>query len=162
MQNPSPATVPQHVALIMDGNRCWADKNGMPYALGHASGAKCVRQIVKACSDRGVRYLTLFASSTENWQRPTDEVFSLMGLLMHYLKKELIGIYASVVCFKAVADFSRFDLCLQNFMASAQALTAHNSKMTLAIAANYGGLGHNVGRASLASRKSVLDRGRHE
>ena len=139
MQAIPPASVPEHVAIIMDGNRRWAAKRSLPRALGHASGARRVRQIVEACSARGVRYLTLFAFSTENWQRPADEVSSLMGLLVHYLQKEVSDMHATGVRLKVVGDLSRFDQRLQNLMASAQALTAHNSKITLTIAANYGG-----------------------
>ena len=135
----TPASVPQHVAIIMDGNRRWAAKRSLPRALGHASGARRVRQIVEACSARGVRYLTLFAFSTENWQRPADEVSSLMGLLVHYLQKEVSDMHRTGVRLKVVGDLSRFDQRLQNLMASGQALTAHNSKITLSIAANYGG-----------------------
>ena len=131
--------MPQHVAIIMDGNRRWAAQRSMPRALGHASGARRVRQIVEACSARGVRYLTLFAFSTENWKRPAEEVSSLMGLLVHYLQKEVSDMHRTGVCLKVVGDLSRFDQRLQNLMASAQALTAHNSKITLTIAANYGG-----------------------
>ena len=123
----------------MDGNRRWAAKRSMPRALGHASGARRVRQIVEACSARGVRYLTLFAFSTENWQRPAEEVSSLMGLLVHYLQKEVSDMHRTGVRLKVVGDLSRFDQRLQHLMASAQALTAHNSKITLTIAANYGG-----------------------
>ena len=139
MQDSLPAAVPQHVAIIMDGNRRWAAKRSMPRALGHASGARRVRQIVEACSARGVRYLTLFAFSTENWQRPAEEVSSLMGLLVHYLQKEISNMHASGVCLKVVGDLSRFDQRLQNLMATGQALTAHNTQITLTIAANYGG-----------------------
>ena len=139
MQALTPESVPQHVAIIMDGNRRWAAKRSMPRALGHASGARRVRQIVEACSARGVRYLTLFAFSTENWQRPAEEVSSLMGLLVHYLQKEVSDMHTTGVRLKVVGDLSRFDQRLQNLMASAQALTAHNSKITLTIAANYGG-----------------------
>ena len=135
----TPLKLPQHVAIIMDGNRRWAAKRSLPRALGHASGARRVRQIVEACSARGVRYLTLFAFSTENWQRPAEEVSSLMGLLVHYLQKEVSDMHATGVRLKIVGDLSRFDKRLQNLMASAQALTAHNSKITLTIAANYGG-----------------------
>ena len=138
-QSALPSALPQHVAIIMDGNRRWAAKRGMPRALGHASGARRVRQIVEACSARGVRYLTLFAFSTENWQRPADEVSSLMGLLVHYLQKEVSDMHSTGVRLKIVGDTSRFDKRLQNLMASAEALTAHNSKITLTIAANYGG-----------------------
>lgn len=139
MQTSLPAAMPQHVAIIMDGNRRWAAKRGMPRALGHVSGARRVRQIVEACSARGVHYLTLFAFSTENWQRPADEVSSLMRLLVHYLQKEVSDMHASGVRLKVVGDLSRFDQRLQNLMVSAQALTAHNNKITLTIAANYGG-----------------------
>ena len=133
------AAVPQHVAIIMDGNRRWAAKRSMPRALGHASGARRVRQIVEACSARGVRYLTLFAFSTENWQRPAEEVSSLMGLLVHYLQKEVSDMHRTGVQLKVVGDLSRFDQRLQILMTSGEALTAHNSKITLTIAANYGG-----------------------
>jgi len=131
--------MPQHVAIIMDGNRRWAAQRSMPRALGHASGARRVRQIVEACSARGVRYLTLFAFSTENWKRPAEEVSSLMGLLVHYLQKEVSDMHRTGVRLKVVGDLSRFDQRLQNLMASAQALTAQNSQITLTIAANYGG-----------------------
>ncbi|MGV8804896.1 MAG: polyprenyl diphosphate synthase [Polaromonas sp.] len=139
MQASTPAAVPQHVAIIMDGNRRWASQRGLPRAVGHASGARRVRQIVEACSARGVSHLTLFAFSTENWQRPADEVTSLMGLLVHYLQKEISNMHTTGVRLKIVGDLSRFDQRLQNLMASGQALTAHNSKITLTIAANYGG-----------------------
>ena len=139
MQNALQAVMPQHVAIIMDGNRRWATQRSMPLALGHASGARRVRQIVEACSARGVRYLTLFAFSTENWKRPAEEVSSLMGLLVHYLQKEVSDMHRTGVRLKVVGDLSRFDQRLQNLMASAQALTAHNSQITLTIAANYGG-----------------------
>ena len=139
MQDALPITVPQHMAIIMDGNRRWAANRSMPRALGHASGARRLREIVEACSARGVRYLTLFAFSTENWKRPAEEVSSLMGLLVHYLQKEVSDMHRTGVRLKIVGDLSRFDQRLQNLMASAQALTAHNTKITLTIAANYGG-----------------------
>lgn len=131
--------MPQHVAIIMDGNRRWAAKRRLPRALGHASGARRVRQIVEACAARGIPYLTLFAFSTENWQRPADEVSSLMGLLVHYLQKEVSDMHTTGVRLKVVGDLGRFDQRLQNLMASAQSLTARNSKITLTIAASYGG-----------------------
>ena len=88
MSNPIPSNpLPQHIAIIMDGNRRWAKKRFMPAALGHAAGAKRVRDIVRACSDMGIAHLSLFAFSTENWKRPDEEVSSLMGLFMYYLNK---------------------------------------------------------------------------
>jgi undecaprenyl diphosphate synthase len=131
--------VPQHVAIIMDGNRRWASARHLPSALGHVSGAKRVRQIVEACSARGVRYLTLFAFSTENWKRPADEVSSLMGLFLHHLQKEAGDMHAQDVRLKIIGDRSGFDARLQALMANVEAMTADNSKITLTIAANYGG-----------------------
>ena len=136
---PSAAATPQHVAVIMDGNRRWATRRSLPRALGHAGGARRVRQIVEACSERGVRYLTVFAFSTENWQRPADEVSSLMGLFLHYLQKEASDMHLKGVCLKIIGDRSRFDARLQALMTHVEALTAGNSKITLTIAANYGG-----------------------
>lgn len=135
VKNPTP----QHIAIIMDGNRRWAKKYSLPVALGHASGARQVRNIVKACAERGVRYLTLFAFSTENWRRPQDEVSSLMGLLALYLKKEVKSMNAKGVCLKVVGDIAGFDTRIQALIGDAQAQTAHNTTLTLTIAANYGG-----------------------
>ncbi|WP_372659638.1 polyprenyl diphosphate synthase [Hydrogenophaga sp.] len=136
---PAPKPVPQHIAIIMDGNRRWASKRGIPKALGHARGAQRVRSVVEACADRGVRYLTLFAFSTENWQRPADEVSSLMGLLVHYLEKEVNDMNARGVRLRVVGDTQRFDARLQKLMCESQAATANNNRITLTIAANYGG-----------------------
>ena len=123
----------------MDGNRRWAKQFGLPAALGHAAGARRVRSIVQACSDRGIPYLTLFAFSTENWARPADEVSSLMRLLALYLQKEVKDMNAQGVCLKVAGDTSRFSPQIQALIKDAQANTAHNSKITLTIAINYGG-----------------------
>ncbi|MEI8030820.1 MAG: polyprenyl diphosphate synthase [Comamonadaceae bacterium] len=131
--------VPEHIAIIMDGNRRWANSFGMPAAMGHANGARRVRSLVQACADRGVRYLTLFAFSTENWQRPAEEVSSLMGLLAYYLQKEVKDMNAKGVRFKVVGDVSAFDARIQALIRDAQDNTAHNDTITLTIAANYGG-----------------------
>jgi undecaprenyl diphosphate synthase len=139
LQFPLGRTIPQHIAIIMDGNRRWAHKRAMPKALGHARGAQRVRSIVQACADHGVRYLTLFAFSTENWQRPADEVSSLMGLLVHYLEKEVDDMNATGVRLKVVGDTRRFDARLQRLMRESQEKTAGNKRITLTIAANYGG-----------------------
>ncbi|HEY5582834.1 MAG TPA: polyprenyl diphosphate synthase [Rhodoferax sp.] len=131
--------VPQHIAIIMDGNRRWARQRGLPVALGHANGARQVRKIVQACADRGVRYLTLFAFSTENWRRPQDEVSSLMGLMTLYLQKEIRNMSAKGVRLKIVGDISGFNERIQRLILEAQEKTAHNDTITLTIAANYGG-----------------------
>ncbi len=140
MHNNMPAkSVPQHIAVIMDGNRRWARQRGLPKAIGHASGAKRVRSLVEACSARGVRWLTLFAFSTENWKRPADEVTSLMGLFLLYLQKEASDMHKKGVRLKVIGDRSAFDARLQTLMANVEAMTAHNTQITLTIAANYGG-----------------------
>ena len=131
--------VPQHIAVIMDGNRRWAKKRGLPKTVGHASGAKRVRGLVEACSARGVRWLTVFAFSTENWKRPAEEVSSLMGLFLLYLQKEASDMHKKGVRLKVIGDLSAFDARLQTLITNVQAMTAHNTKITLTIAANYGG-----------------------
>lgn len=133
------AAAPQHIAIVMDGNRRWAAERSMPKAIGHANGARRIRQIVQACSDRGIRYLTLFAFSTENWQRPADEVTSLLGLFVHYLEKEVDDMNANGVRLRVVGDRSGFDTRLQRLMQHAEEKTAGNQRITLTIAANYGG-----------------------
>lgn len=130
---------PEHVAIIMDGNRRWAGKRMLPVALGHASGAKAIRAIVRGCSERGIAFLTLFAFSTENWKRPPAEVFSLLHLLIVYLQKEVADMAANGVRLRIIGDTSRFDARLQKLIAQAQALTRHNEGIGLTIAVNYGG-----------------------
>jgi undecaprenyl diphosphate synthase len=131
--------LPQHIAVVMDGNRRWAGQRGLPKAIGHASGAKRIRALVEACSKLGVRWLTLFAFSTENWQRPADEVISLMCLFLLYLQKEASALHKSGVRLKVIGDVSVFDARLQLLIKKVEAITACNTKITLTIAANYGG-----------------------
>lgn len=123
----------------MDGNRRWAKKRFMPAALGHAAGAKRVRDIVKACTEMGIPHLSLFAFSTENWKRPEEEVSSLMNLFMTYLKNEVSNMNANGVCLKVLGDTSKFSAPLQELIAMAQEKTAGNSAITLNVCANYGG-----------------------
>ena len=137
--NTAASPMPQHIAIIMDGNRRWAKARGLPVALGHAAGARRVRDTVQACADRGVRFVTLFAFSTENWRRPKDEVSSLMRLLSLYLQKEEHDMNARGVRLRVVGDLQAFDSRLQALIRDAQANTAHNTTITLTIAANYGG-----------------------
>ena len=111
----------------------------MPAALGHAAGAKRVREIVQACADAGVPYLSLFAFSTENWKRPEDEVSSLMGLFMTYLQKEIASMNDKGVRLRVLGDLSRFSAPLQKLIEEAEAQTAQNTRITLQVCANYGG-----------------------
>ena len=132
-------SLPQHIAIIMDGNRRWAKKRFMPAALGHASGAKRVREIVQACAEAGVPYLSLFAFSTENWKRPEEEVSSLMSLFMVYLEKEVADMKEKGVRLRILGDTTRFPASVQALIAHAQNETAHNTRITLLVCANYGG-----------------------
>ena len=131
--------LPKHIAIIMDGNRRWAKKRFMPAALGHAAGAKRVRDIVRACAQQGVPNLSLFAFSTENWKRPEEEISSLMGLFMTYLQKEVDSMNANGVRLKVVGDTRRFAPAMQDLIARAELQTAQNTTVTLNICANYGG-----------------------
>jgi undecaprenyl diphosphate synthase len=135
----SPNPLPQHIAIIMDGNRRWAKNRFLPTSLGHAAGAKQVREIVRACAEIGVPYLSLFAFSTENWKRPEDEVSSLMGLFMSYLQKEVDDMNGHGVRLKVAGDTSRFAPVLQELIAKAEQETASNARITLTVCANYGG-----------------------
>lgn len=123
----------------MDGNRRWAKNRFLPTSFGHAAGAKQVREIVKACAEMGVPYLSLFAFSTENWKRPEDEVSSLMGLFMSYLQKEVDNMNGNGVRLKVAGDTSRFAPALQELIAKAERETASNTRITLTVCANYGG-----------------------
>ena len=123
----------------MDGNRRWAKNRFLPAALGHAAGARRVREVVQACAEAGVPYLSLFAFSTENWKRPEDEVSSLMGLFRTYLEREISSMNEHGVRLRILGDTRRFSPALQDLIAQAQAQTAGNQRITLMVCANYGG-----------------------
>ena len=123
----------------MDGNRRWAKKRLLPAALGHASGAKRVRAVVESCIRSQISHLSLFAFSTENWRRPQEEISVLMGLFASYLQKEVNEMEENGVRLKVVGDKSKFSLELQELIQRAETQTQHNDKLTLRVAANYGG-----------------------
>ena len=135
----SSQVVPRHVAIIMDGNGRWAQQRHLPRTVGHGKGAAVVKPLVEACVKAGVECLTLFAFSTENWSRPPEEVSTLMGLFLQYLEKELESLSQGGVRFKVIGDVSGFGIELQERIISAQKKTESNDKITLAVAANYGG-----------------------
>jgi undecaprenyl diphosphate synthase len=139
LSTPTPLSLPQHIAIIMDGNRRWAKNRFMPTGLGHAAGAQRVRDIVKVCAEIGIPHLSLFAFSTENWKRPPEEVSGLMGLFMTYLKKEIRDMNANGVRLKVLGDKKRFSESLQELIADAELKTAQNVSITLHVCANYGG-----------------------
>jgi undecaprenyl diphosphate synthase len=135
----NPVTIPQHIAIIMDGNGRWAQKRHMPRTVGHAKGAAGVKALVEHCSRLGVKYLTLFAFSTENWGRPADEVSTLMGLFVQYLEKEMGALADAGVRLKVIGDVAGFAPELQARIYAAEKVTQHNQAITLVVAANYGG-----------------------
>jgi undecaprenyl diphosphate synthase len=136
---PEVRRVPRHVAIIMDGNGRWAKQRYLPRVAGHKRGVEAVRTVVRACGERGVEYLTLFAFSSENWRRPPEEVSFLMQLFMGALEQEVSKLHENGVRFKAIGDPAPFDPKLTRLMREAEALTAANERLTLTIAANYGG-----------------------
>ena len=130
--------IPNHIAIIMDGNGRWAKERGLNRTAGHEEGAKTVRKITQYCSDIKVKYLTLYAFSTENWERPKLEVEFLMKLLERYLRKELSVYLENNIRFKAIGDLNRFSKSLQNTIFETQNKTANCSGLTLVLALNYG------------------------
>jgi undecaprenyl diphosphate synthase len=131
--------VPRHVAIIMDGNGRWAKQRYLPRVAGHKRGLEAVRATVKACVKRGVGYLTLFAFSSENWRRPTDEVTFLMQLFVAALEQEIEKLHANGVRFRAIGNLERFEPRIVRLVEEAEARTAGNDRLLLTIAANYGG-----------------------
>jgi len=136
---PQHGEVPRHVAVIMDGNGRWARRRRLPRIAGHRRGAEAVRAAVRACAERGIEYLTLFAFSSENWRRPAEEVALLMKLFKTALSNEVEKLHASGVRLKVVGDLQRFDPKIRKLIGEGEALTAQNRRLTLTIAANYGG-----------------------
>jgi undecaprenyl diphosphate synthase len=123
----------------MDGNGRWAKNRGWPRLVGHRRGAERVKQIVRACPDLGVRWLTVYAFSTENWKRSTEEVLGLMGIFARYIEKEADALAAEGVRMRFIGERSRLEPRLQKLMAGIEAKTAPNSRLNLTVAINYGG-----------------------
>lgn len=132
-------TPPVHVAIIMDGNGRWAQSRGLPRALGHKSGAEAVRRTVEAAGEYGVSYLTLFGFSSENWNRPKQEIGDLMGLLRLYLRSEIAELHRKNVRLLMIGDRSRFESDIINLIEEAERMTAGNTGLTLVLALSYGG-----------------------
>ena len=131
-------SVPRHLAIIMDGNNRWARREGYPGVAGHRAGAEVVREIVSACEARGIRYLTLFAFSSENWGRPKAEVRALLALLSRYLRNEVEKLARDGVRLRVIGRRDRFSLRLQKLIAKAEAATEAGDSATLTLALDYG------------------------
>ncbi|MFY9318061.1 polyprenyl diphosphate synthase [Lentibacter algarum] len=148
------STGPRHIAIIMDGNGRWAQSRGRPRLFGHHAGAKRVREIVEACPDLGVKYLTIFAFSTENWKRTQVEVAGLMGLFRRYIAKEARALKDEGVRVRFIGDRVRLDDKLVGLMDELELFTSDNDKVHLTIALNYGGR-DEVSRATKRLAKDV-------
>jgi undecaprenyl diphosphate synthase len=136
---PEAGDVPRHVAIIMDGNGRWAKRQHLPRIAGHRRGVESVRATVRACAERGIGFLTLFAFSSENWRRAAEEVALLMQLFQMALTNEEEKLHRNEVRLKEVGDTSRFDANIRRAIEQGERLTAGNNGLTLTIAANYGG-----------------------
>jgi len=136
---PVSGDIPNHIAVIMDGNGRWARKRFLPRVAGHKRGVETVRDLVKQCAKLNVKFLTLFAFSSENWRRPDDEVSFLMSLFMDALKREVAKLHENNIRLILIGDRSRFNPELVAQIEASEKLTENNTGLTLTIAANYGG-----------------------
>jgi undecaprenyl diphosphate synthase len=139
------APAPTHVAIIMDGNRRWARARGMPPVFGHRRGADAVRRTAEACIKAGVRYLTLFAFSSENWRRPAAEVGELMDLLRSYLRKEIDELSRNDIRLRVIGDRKGLAADIRELIDQAEDRSRHNRRLTVVMALNYG------------SRREIID-----
>lgn len=135
----SDTPLPRHVAIVMDGNGRWASKRFMPRGVGHKAGVDSLVNVVKACNERNIQYVTVFAFSSENWKRPEEEVSGLMSLLIVALSKHLIKLEVDGVRIRVVGDSEGVSDKVREALDNAEKETAHNSKLVLTVAFNYGG-----------------------
>ncbi|MDP2109311.1 MAG: polyprenyl diphosphate synthase [Thiobacillus sp.] len=131
--------VPRHIAIIMDGNGRWAKRRLMPRVAGHRKGVEALRGVIRACAERGVSHLTVFAFSSENWRRPQEEVTLLMELFMRALENEVARLHENDIRFRVIGDLSGFSGRIQALIRDAETLTRDNTRLTFTVAANYGG-----------------------
>lgn len=151
----STTSLPRHIAIVMDGNGRWAEAKGLPRVAGHKAGVNSVRAIVKACGHKNIEVLTLFAFSTENWQRPLAEVRFLMDLLLGVLTKEIQELHASNVQLRIIGDRSRLSVKLQKAINDAEKLTQTNSGLKFVVALNYSGRWDITNAMQVVSRKII-------
>ncbi|MEQ9488357.1 MAG: isoprenyl transferase [Alphaproteobacteria bacterium] len=149
-----PSETPAHVAVIMDGNGRWAKERGLPRIEGHRRGVRAVRETVTAARESGVRYLTLFGFSTENWRRPEDEVAELMGLLRRYLKSEIAELHSNGVQLRVIGNREKLPTDIVKLIEDSEGWTAENHSLTLILALSYGGR-HEIADAARRIAKSA-------
>ncbi|MFQ1007064.1 isoprenyl transferase [Gilliamella apicola] len=148
--------IPNHVAIIMDGNGRWAQQRKQLRAVGHSAGLKAVRKIVTYAATLGIKVLTLYAFSSENWKRPANEVSSLISLFIYALNREMKSLHKNNVRLNIIGNISQFNDDLQNMIINAEQLTKDNSGLVLNIAANYGGR-WDILQSTKKMAKQVLD-----
>ncbi|MBL8832962.1 MAG: isoprenyl transferase [Rhodospirillales bacterium] len=156
----SQGTIPRHVAIIMDGNGRWAKARGLPRVAGHRRGADAVRNAVEAAGELGVRYLTLFGFSSENWKRPADEISDLMGLLRHYLRSEIAELHSKGVRVRVIGDRTRLPADVVALVEGAEETTRANTRLDLIVALSYGSRDEIVAAArslAAAARRGEVD-----
>jgi undecaprenyl diphosphate synthase len=136
---PDAPLVPRHIAIIMDGNGRWAKQRFLPRVAGHKRGVETVRNLVRAAIERGVEYLTLFAFSSENWRRPAEEVSLLKGMFLNALEQEIEQLHKNRIRLKVVGDLNGFGPRISELVTAGEGLTENNTRLTLTIAASYGG-----------------------
>ncbi|MCP9471588.1 MAG: isoprenyl transferase [Nitrospira sp.] len=134
-----PELLPKHVAVIMDGNGRWAELRGLPRIEGHREGINSVREMISLCLELGIQALTIYAFSQENWNRPSQEINALMGLLEHYLSTERTGLIDQRVRFRAIGRLGLLPPSARHWVRRTEEETAHLDKMTLTVALSYGG-----------------------
>ena len=157
-----PPTIPDHIAIVMDGNGRWARKRNRPRNMGHQAGLKALQSTIRYCGQLGVKTLTVFAFSSENWNRPEVEVSRLMEIFLRALDKRVDELHENGICLRFIGDLSAFKPAIHSRMLQAQALTAVNKQMVTNIAVNYGGrwditqaairLAETVAREGLSTR----------
>jgi len=151
----SGVSVPRHVAIIMDGNGRWAAHRGLPRVAGHKAGAEAVRRAMQAAVDHGVEVLTLYAFSSENWRRSTEEITDLTGLMRFYLERELNSLMKEGVRLRLIGDYSAFGPDLVARLEKAIERTSINDRLTLVVALNYGSRSEIVSAARAIARKAA-------
>jgi undecaprenyl diphosphate synthase len=154
MSNPSFSSVPDHVAIIMDGNGRWANARGLPRTMGHRKGVEAVRETVRAAGDVGIKYLTLFAFSSENWRRPETEVTDLLGLLKAFIRRDLAELHRQNVRIRVIGDRNNLRSDILPLLLEAEETTKANTALTLVIAFNYGSR-DEISRAMISLARDV-------
>jgi len=149
------ATVPRHVAIIMDGNGRWAERRGLPRVAGHRAGAEAVKRALQAAADHGVEVLTLYAFSSENWRRSEDEISDLTALMRFYLERELNRLTKEGVRLRLIGDYSAFGPEMVEKLERAVARTKSNKRLTLVVALNYGSRAEIAAAARRLSEKAA-------